>query len=155
MSGRCIAVVLLALFTVPSSAAKGPNRIEGRWENPKHTTQVDVRVCGEGPDYCAVVLKASPNTQENARKGGTLQFIGTEILRVHDTGDGTFRGTAFDPETNMHVGATVQMAGPGVMEVKGCAMMGLVCEAQAWTKVNEAALSSSRARKRRKTVVRR
>jgi uncharacterized protein (DUF2147 family) len=36
----------------------------------------------------------------------------------------------------MHVSATVRVVGPGVMEMKGCALLGLVCEEQRWTKVN-------------------
>jgi uncharacterized protein (DUF2147 family) len=65
-----------------------------------------------------------------------MHFIGTEILRVRPVGDGTFKGTAFDPESNMHVSATVTVLGPGEMEIKGCAVLGLICQAQRWTKVS-------------------
>ena len=96
---------------------------------------VDVSRC-DSDDYCAVVVKASAKVQANARKGGTEHFIGTQILHVRGTGDRTFKGSAFDPESNMHVSATVRVLGPGVMEMKGCALLGLVCEAQRWTKLN-------------------
>lgn len=130
-----IPVLALALITAPSNAMPGSKDFEGQWQNPKRTTFVNVSVCGEGPQYCAVVMKASAETLENARKGGTTHFIGTEVLRVHRTRAGVFKGTAFDPETNMHVSATVRMVAPGVIEMKGCAMMGLFCERQRWTKV--------------------
>lgn len=133
---RELVVPVALLFLATASAALPPSKaLEGQWENPKRTTLVSVSVCGKGPDYCAVVLKASAETQENARKGGTTHFIGTQILRVHPVGEGVFKGTAFDPETNMHVAATVRMMGPGIMEMKGCVMMGLFCERQRWTKV--------------------
>lgn len=90
----------------------------------------------DGADYCAVVIKASEKAQANARKGGTMHFIGTEILRVHPASGGVFKGTAFDPETNMHVAATVRVVGPGMMDLKGCAFLGLVCEQQRWTKIS-------------------
>lgn len=125
---------LLALASVPALAAP-PSSFEGHWTNPKHSTVVRVSRCG-GDDYCAVVLKASAKAQANARKGGTAHFIGTQILRVRPAGDGTFKGTAFDPESNMHVSATVTVVGPGQMEIKGCALFGLVCQAQRWTKVS-------------------
>lgn len=134
MTRDLILAAVLALVPAPSNAAM-PSNFEGQWENPKGTTLVSVSRCGERPEYCAVVLKASEKTLENARKGGTTHFIGTEILRVHPTGEGMFEGTAFDPETNLHVDAKVRMIGPGVMELKGCAMMGLFCERQRWTKV--------------------
>jgi uncharacterized protein (DUF2147 family) len=82
------------------------------------------------------VLKASPKAQANARKGGTQHFIGTEILRVRQAGDGVFKGTAFDPESNLHVSATVRVLGPGQMEIRGCALLGLVCQSQRWSKVS-------------------
>jgi uncharacterized protein (DUF2147 family) len=134
MIKRLLPGALLALAAVPAAAQ--PNDFIGHWANPKHTTVVNVSVCGPGPEYCAVVLKASEKAQANARKGGTLHFIGTEILRVRPAGDGTFKGKAFDPESNMHVSATVTMIRPGEMQIKGCALLGLVCEAQRWTKVS-------------------
>lgn len=128
------ALLALAAATGATAAAAGP--LEGHWENPKRTTMVNVTVCGSGPEYCAIVLKASAKAQQNARKGGTMHFIGTEILRVHPAGEGLFKGTAFDPESNMHVEATVHMVAPGVMELKGCAIMGLICQQQRWTKAD-------------------
>lgn len=136
MTGRLITGIVLCGLACTPAAASSTGNLEGHWENPKHTTIVDVTRCGSGPEYCAVVLKASAKAQRNAAKGGTAHFIGTEILRVRAAGGGLFKGTAFDPESNMHVAATVRMVAPGVMDLKGCALFGLVCEAQRWTKIN-------------------
>lgn len=131
-------LIIAALFALAasSSAVAASEALEGHWENPKHTTIVNVSACGSGPQYCAIVLKASAKAQANARKGGTMHYIGTEILRVRQVGDGVFKGTAFDPESNMHVEATVKMVAPGVMQLKGCAIMGLICQEQRWTKAD-------------------
>jgi uncharacterized protein (DUF2147 family) len=130
-----IPATLIAIACTASAAGASSLAFEGHWTNPKHTTVVNVGRCG-GDSYCAVVVKASAKAQANARKGGTMHFIGTEILRVRPTADGTFKGTAFDPESNMHVSATVTVLGPGQMQIKGCALFGLVCQAQRWTKVS-------------------
>jgi uncharacterized protein (DUF2147 family) len=127
------ALLAAAVLASPASAQSGG--FEGHWANPKHSTIVNVSRC-DGDYFCAIVLKASAKAQANARKGGTMHFIGTEILRVRPAGDGVFKGTAFDPESNMHVSATVRVLGPGEMEIKGCALMGLICQAQRWTKVS-------------------
>ena len=127
-----IAATMFAVLGASAPAAE-PSRFEGHWANPKHSMIVRVSRCGA--DYCAVVVKASEKAEANARKGGTEHFIGTEILRVHAAGEGTFKGTAFDPETNMHVAATVRVLGPDAMYVRGCALFGLVCEDQHWTRV--------------------
>jgi uncharacterized protein (DUF2147 family) len=132
-AGR-LAGALLTIGIAASPATAQPSPVEGQWENPKHSMVVRVSRCGD--DYCAVVIKASEKAQANARKGGTTHFLGTEILRVRPASDGTFKGTAFDPETNMHVAATIRVIGPGVMDMKGCAFFGMVCEQQRWTKAS-------------------
>ena len=128
-------IALLAAAAANSAAVAAPSNFEGHWTNPKHTTVVNVSRC-DGDYFCAIVLKASAKAQANARKGGTMHFIGTEILHVKPAGDGVFKGTAFDPESNMHIDATVTVLGPGEMQIKGCALLGLVCQAQRWTKVD-------------------
>src|SRR5215212_7021100 len=120
------AATALALAASPA-AAQGS--IEGRWTNPKHTTVVNVTRC-DGNAYCAIVLKASAKAQANARKGGTKNFIGTEILHVRPSGQNLYKGKAFDPESNMHVPATVRFVDAGTIEIQGCALLGLICKTQ-------------------------
>jgi uncharacterized protein (DUF2147 family) len=132
---RLIASAALAAAFAGAAVAAHADALEGHWANPKRTTMVKVSRC-DGGAYCAVVVKASAKAQANARKGGTAHFIGTEILRVSPAGNGQFKGKAFDPESNMHVAATVRMVGPGVMELRGCAFLGMICESQRWTKLD-------------------
>jgi uncharacterized protein (DUF2147 family) len=132
---RHLTAAALALALAVSPAAAQAAGIEGHWTNPKHSTLVHVTRC-DGNAYCAIVLKASAKAQANARKGGTKSFIGTEILRVSPAGDHLFKGKAFDPESNMHVPATVRFVGPETIEIQGCALFGLICKTQRWTKVD-------------------
>ena len=127
------AAIALSLAALPTAAAA--DGIEGHWTNPKHTTLVKVSECARST-YCAIVLKASAKAQANARKGGTEHFIGTEILHVSAAGDNVYKGKAFDPESNLHIPATVRFVDPGTIEIQGCALFGLVCKTQRWTKVD-------------------
>jgi len=131
---KAIITAALALSLAATPAAAQAN-IEGHWTNPKHTTLVRVARC-DGGSFCAVVLKASAKAQANARKGGTQHFIGTEILHVRDNGGGVYKGKAFDPESNMHIPATVRFVDAGTIEIQGCALFGLICKTQRWTKVD-------------------
>jgi len=131
---KAIITAALALSLAATPAAAQAN-IEGHWTNPKHSTVVHVTRC-DGGAYCAIVLKASAKAQANARKGGTQHFIGTEILRVSPAGQNLYKGKAFDPESNMHVPATVRFVSAGTIEIKGCALFGLICKTQRWTKVD-------------------
>jgi len=131
---KAIFTAALALLLAATPAAAQAN-IEGHWTNPKHSTVVHVTRC-DGGAYCAIVLKASAKAQANARKGGTQHFIGTEILRVSPAGQNLYKGKAFDPESNMHVPATVRFVDAGTIEIQGCALFGLICKTQRWTKVD-------------------
>jgi uncharacterized protein (DUF2147 family) len=130
---RVLTAAATALALAASPAVAQAN-IEGHWTNPKHTTLVKVTECARDT-YCAIVLKASAKAQANARKGGTEHFIGTEILHVSAAGDGRFKGSAFDPQSNMHVPATVRFVDSGTIEIQGCALL-VICKTQRWTKVD-------------------
>jgi len=121
------ALVLLAV-TVPVNAA-AQAALEGRWANPKHSVIVSVARCGSA--YCGTVSWASPRNKE---KGATP---GTRVLSdLRPLGDGLYRGRAFEPKRGINGSATVRQDGPNVMVVKGCAVMGLLCKEQRWTRVS-------------------
>src|SRR5438045_4739607 len=114
------AATALAIAAAPAAAQAN---IEGHWTNPKHSTLVHVTRC-DGNAYCAIVLKASAKAQANARKGGTKNFIGTEILHVSEAGDNLYRGKAFDRECNLHVLAMVRFGDAATVGVHGCEVVG-------------------------------
>lgn len=121
-----IALALLAA-TVPVGAAA--QALEGKWANPKRSVIVNVARCGNA--YCGTVSWASPKNKE---KGVTP---GTRVLSdLKPLGDGVYRGRALEPKRNISGSATVRQQGPNVMVVKGCAVLGLLCREQRWTRVS-------------------
>jgi uncharacterized protein (DUF2147 family) len=121
------AFVLLAA-TVPVTAS-AEAAIEGKWANPKHSVVVNVSRCGDA--YCGTVSWASAKNRER----GTTP--GTRVLSdLRPAGDGTYKGSAFEPKRQMRGSATVRQVNPNVMIVKGCAVWGLVCKEQRWTRVS-------------------
>lgn len=120
-------LVLLA-FGVPAMASAEAT-IEGRWANPHHSVIVHVARCGNA--YCGTVSWA---TEKNRAKGTTP---GTRVLSdLRPAGDGTYKGSAFEPKRQVRGSATVRQLGPDVMMVKGCAVLGLICSEQRWTRVS-------------------
>jgi uncharacterized protein (DUF2147 family) len=121
------ALVLLGV-AAPVSASTSAT-IEGHWANPHHTVIVNVARCGSA--YCGTV---SWSNARNRQKGTTP---GIRVLSdLRSDGDGTYRGSVFEPKRQMHGSATVRQLGPDVMIVKGCALLGLVCSEQRWTRVS-------------------
>jgi uncharacterized protein (DUF2147 family) len=120
-------LVLMALG-LPAVAAAA-STLEGKWANPKRSVIVSVARCGEA--YCGTVSWA---TAKNRAKGTTP---GTRVLSdLRPAGDGIYKGSAFEPKRDISGSATVRQIGPNVMVVKGCAMMGLFCKEQRWTRVS-------------------
>lgn len=96
-----------ALLAAPAPAlAKAP--LEGQWKNPKGSVVVLISQCGEA--FCGTVIDANAKAKATARKGGTPNLIGTQILsRMKPAGGGTYKGQAFDPKRNIHAPATIRM----------------------------------------------
>lgn len=120
----------LSLAAAPASA----QALEGQWTNYKKNVVVQVERCGSA--YCGRVVQASAKAKEKARKGGTPNLVGTQILTgLTPIGNGKFRGRAFVPKRNIHATATVRQVSDDVMQVQGCVLGGLLCDSERWTRV--------------------
>ena len=127
------AILSATLAAWPAAAlAKAP--IEGRWVNPKGSVTVKIGSCGAG--YCATVIDASAKAKATAKKGGTPNLIGTQVMSdLRPRGDGLYRGRAVDPKRNLRAPATIRMIGDSTLVVKGCLISGIICKEQRWKKV--------------------
>ena len=122
-----IALVAIAA-TVPVHAA-AQAALEGRWANPHRSVIVNVTRCGDA--YCGTVGWAS---ERNREKG---VGPGARVLSdLKPAGNGLYKGRAYDPKRGIGGSATVRQAGPNVMMVKGCAVAGLFCKSQRWTRIS-------------------
>jgi uncharacterized protein (DUF2147 family) len=119
----------LALLAASAPALASSQALEGRWANPKRSVIVNVTRCGDA--YCGTVSWA---TAKNRQKGTTP---GTRVLSdLRPAGDGIYKGRAFEPKREISGSATVHQVAPDVMIVKGCAVMGLFCKEQRWTRIS-------------------
>jgi uncharacterized protein (DUF2147 family) len=126
MKRLLITLAALALAAAPAAAAAS---IEGRWANAKRSVIVEVERCGNA--WCGTVGWATP---KNRRKGAAP---GTRVLTdLRPQGDGVYKGRAFEPKRNISGSATIRQVGPNTMIVKGCAVIGLLCKEQRWTRVS-------------------
>ena len=127
---RTLILIGTLLLAAPASA----QALEGQWTNYKKNVVVAVERCG--PAYCGRVVQASERAKEKARKGGTPNLVGTQILTgLKPIGDGKFRGRAFVPKRNIHATATVRQLSDDVMQVQGCVLGGLLCDSERWTRI--------------------
>ena len=129
MKRTFLILLSLAIAAAPASAQS----LEGRWANPKRSVIVRVDRCGDA--YCGTVSWASEHNRERVAEKGR-QIVGTRILTgLKPAGGGIYKGQAYEPKRNIRGSATVRQLGPNVMVVKGCAVLGLLCREQRWTRV--------------------
>ena len=122
------ALAALSLATVPAGAASAQS-LEGRWANAKKSVIVSVARCGDA--YCGTISWATP---KNRAKGAAP---GTRVLSdLKPAGNGVYEGRALEPKRNISGSATVRQTGPNTMFVKGCAVAGLLCKEQRWSRVS-------------------
>jgi len=127
---RTLAKIALvaAAATVPVHAT-AQAALEGKWANPKHSVIVNVTRCGDA--LCGTVGWASAKNRDKGVGPGTRV-----LSDLRPAGSGVYKGRAYDPKRGIGGSATVHQAGPNVMVVKGCAVMGLFCKEQRWTRVS-------------------
>jgi len=121
-----IAAAAVALGAPSPAVAQA---IEGKWANPKRSVIVHVARCGEA--YCGTVSWASAKNREKGAEPGTRV-----LSDLRPAGEGVYKGKAYEPKRNIRGSATVRQIGPDTMVVRGCAVLGMFCSEQRWTRIS-------------------
>lgn len=118
-------------------AAAQPNAhapIEGLWKNPIGSAIIAIAPCGDV--LCGKVVWASERGRREVAKT-TSHVVGTTVLTaVRPKGNG-WSGKLFIPDDNIHVSARLQLLTPARLKLTGCALAGLFCRSQIWTRTQE------------------
>ena len=126
-------LLLAASLLAAMPAAGSAQSLEGQWANPKRSVIVKVERCGDA--YCGTVSWASQHNRDRVAEDGR-QLVGTRILTgLKPTGSGLYKGQALEPKRNIRGSATVRQLGANTMVVRGCAVLGIFCKEQRWTRV--------------------
>ncbi len=122
--------VAAALVPKPGCAIED---IDGLWRSPPRESGawITVRVgpCAGAPaQRCGIV--------EGAYDGANPSIVGDVVLRgLELQEDGSWaEGKIVRPIEGTAYRSSVRLAGPDVIRVEGCAMLGLICRDQTWTR---------------------
>ena len=126
---RILLSIAIAATALAAPASASSQALEGKWANAKRSVIVSVARCGDA--YCGTVSWASAKNREKGAEPGTRVL--SDLRRV---GDNTYKGKAYEPKRNIRGSATVRQIGPDTMVVKGCAVLGMLCREQRWTRVS-------------------
>ena len=126
------------MFPVPlllALAAAQSSPIEGYWKNPIGSAIIAVAPCGDA--LCGKVVWASARGQREVA-ATTSHIVGTVVLTdVRAKASGAWSGKLFIPDDNIHVSAKLQLLGDNRLKLTGCAIAGLLCRSQIWTRTDE------------------
>lgn len=123
---------ILLAFAATQQTPHAP--LEGLWKNPIGSAIIAIAPCGDA--FCGKVVWASARGRREVAKT-TSQVVGTTVLtELRPNGRG-WTGKLFVPDDNIHVSARLQLLDNRSLKLTGCALFGLLCRSQIWTRTNE------------------
>jgi len=134
-----VAIFMLASLVPQHVAAENiaDEAFVGVWKNPRNSVHVRTYACGKS--LCGAVVWATDDQQSAAREAGTGQLIGKHMFSEFVLGkDRVWRGKVFVPKQNKFFPGTVTTVDANTMQVRGCALGGLICKTQTWTRMKAA-----------------
>jgi uncharacterized protein (DUF2147 family) len=123
--------VFLPLLLAAAQAGSAP--IEGRWKNPIGSAIIEITPCG--PALCGKVVWASERGQREVAKNSP-NVVGTTVLTGVRPAGNRWTGKLYIPDDNITVTAKLQMVDAARLKLTGCALAGLICRAQIWTRAD-------------------
>ena len=133
---KSVAVLLAAMGALSAAlpASAQDQFTYGVWRNPKNSVHVEIKPCGGGR-ACGVVVWANEDAKADARKGGTPNLVGLQLLRDFALQkSGSWKGRVFVPDLNMTLSGTADFPDATTMKAKGCLL--LFCKSQTWRRVD-------------------
>ena len=123
--------LLFAALSLQASDAS----IEGRWRSPGGNSIIDIAPCGSA--LCGTVAWASDRAKEDARKGGTPELVGAQLLTsLREKRAGRWEGKLFIPDLDKRSNAKLELNGPDQLKVSGCLIGKILCKSQIWSRVD-------------------
>jgi uncharacterized protein (DUF2147 family) len=126
-----------------SAAAADPI---GTWTTENGRSHIKIAKCGEGLCGTIVWLKepndpetGKPKTDKNNADSGkrSRPLIGVPIvLGMKPSGANKWAGQVYNAEDGKTYSGNITELGPASLKLEGCALGGLICKGQTWTRQN-------------------
>jgi uncharacterized protein (DUF2147 family) len=136
-----LAAAMTALLMQPAAAAD-PN---GTWLTEGGKSRVRIAPCGDAICGHIVWLKepnddsGKPKTDKNNAEAGKRNrpVIGVPIvLNMKPAGADKWSGQVYNAEDGKTYSGSVTVQSASTLKLEGCALGGLVCKSQTWTRAN-------------------
>lgn len=142
---RCL-LAAAALFTLTVSESALAADPAGVWLTQTGMSRIRVADCGGALCGTIIWLKepndpetGKPKTDKNNSDASkrSRPLIGVQIvLGMKPAGDGKWSGQVYNAEDGKTYSGNLTFSGGNALQLQGCALGGLICKGQTWTKVN-------------------
>lgn len=124
----------LALAVASAATAQPSSAIQGYWKNPIGSAIIAIAPCGDS--LCGKVAWASARGRREVSQN-TSNIVGTTVLTGLKFTHGRWNGSLYIPDDDINVSARLEPVGNGRLKLTGCAIMGIFCRTQIWTRVGQ------------------
>jgi uncharacterized protein (DUF2147 family) len=133
----------LIMLGAPNAQAADPN---GTWVTEGGKSRVRIAACG--PAICGTIVAlqepndpatGKPKTDKNNADASKRNrpMIGVEIvLAMKPNGADRWTGQVYNAEDGKIYSGNVTLTGANTLKLEGCALGGLICKGQTWTRAN-------------------
>ena len=143
MKRHLFAAALLMLTGTGTALAADP---VGTWLTQGGNSRIRVADCGGA--LCGTIIwlkepndpdtgkpKTDKNNSDAAKRSRPLNGVQI-VLGMKPAGDGKWTGQVYNAEDGKTYSGNLTFSGGNSLQLQGCALGGLVCKSQTWTKVN-------------------
>jgi uncharacterized protein (DUF2147 family) len=130
---KAVASISLAFAAAATAQPPAAAPVEGYWKNPIGSAIIAIAPCGDS--LCGKVVWASARGQREVAKN-TSNVVGTTVLTGLRFARNRWTGTLYIPDDNIHVSAKLELISNRQLKLTGCAVMGLFCRSQIWTRAD-------------------
>jgi uncharacterized protein (DUF2147 family) len=132
--------ITLPLMIALAAAQPAPRpAIDGLWKNPIGSAVIAIAPCGNA--RCGKVVWASARGRREVANT-TSHIVGTVVLTGVRPSGNAWAGRLFIPDDNIHVSARLQLLSGSQLKLTGCAVAGIFCRSQVWTRTDQPAPAS-------------
>ena len=143
LTSRALAALAFAAMTLRPAIAADPS---GTWLTEAGTSRIRIADCGgvlcgnivwmkEPIDPDTGKPRADKNNPDAAKRNRPLMGV-TIVIGMKPSGADKWSGQVYNAEDGKTYSGSITMVSAGALKLEGCALAGLICKAQTWTRVN-------------------
>jgi uncharacterized protein (DUF2147 family) len=143
LTSVALAALAFAAMTLRPAIAADPS---GTWLTEAGTSRIRIADCGgvlcgnivwmkEPIDPDTGKPRADTNNPDAAKRSRPLMGV-TIVIGMKPSGAGKWSGQVYNAEDGKTYSGSITMVNTSALKLEGCALAGLICKAQTWTRVN-------------------